>query len=408
MCDCTGNNSIGGNIGGYIGSRAGHALGEAVKFGAKKLFLGGMGAYSLKANSLVNGGGVEATGNVDISPAGPDNIRVTKREYLTDVFTSPTGLADNPSPFNLQSFEINPGLIQTFPWLSTIAQQYEQYELRGLVFEFRPTVSEYNTQGGLGTVMMGTEYDNLDTIWSSKVEFMNAAYSNEGKPTEHIIHGVECAPAESRGLMFVRGQALPSNGDINDFDKGRFYIATQGYGNGTPYRRQNLGSLFVHYDVILLKAQLGGGILQKNVPFVRYNLVSGPTAITAANLFSSAINTFVTGNAAVVTLGGNTLTFPTWGTSGTWSIQHFTNGSAQAYSGLSFTIVGGIIGPNFAIPTTSYADAPASGVVSADTSLSFVIRQTEQVCVLTCTAFGMTGVTGGFLMVTLVPEGFYR
>lgn len=403
MCDCDGSGTLGGRIGGYIGSRVGNLAQTAVK----RLFLSGMGAYKLKSNTLVGGGGIDASGSFDISPAGPDSIKVTKKEYLGDIYTAAATAANSPAPFNLQSFSLNPGLIETFPWLSTLAQQYEQYQMRGLVFEFRPTVSDFNTIGGLGTVMMGTEYDNLDNVWESKIEFMNAAYSNEGKPTEHVLHGVECDPREGgRGLMFVRSQVLPANADLNDFDIGRFYIATQGYSNGATPARQNIGSLFVHYDIVLLKSQLGGGILAKNIPFVKYNVVSA-VAMNFANVFSNTLNVYAYGNSSLATLGGSTLTLPTWGVGGKWLVMGwYNNVSGYVASATNITCAGGTIDTDWWQPTVpiGLAIAPQNGLAGTNNSaFAFLVKQSDPTCVLTAVTFGATGTpVTGFLIVHLI------
>ena len=47
------------------------------------------------------------------------------REYIKDI-TSNIG-------FTNVSFDINPGLVATFPWFAQAAQCFEEYEMRGLV-----------------------------------------------------------------------------------------------------------------------------------------------------------------------------------------------------------------------------------------------------------------------------------
>lgn len=218
----------------------------------KKLRLKGSGEYRLMSNSLVSGGGVELE-NAQIMPAGPRSVRIIYREYLGDVYTHPT----SAGAFNLASYDINPGLVSTFPWLSPIAQQYEQWTPNGIAFEFKSTSSEYVATQALGSVIMATEYDQLDSAFANKQEMLNSAYANEFKPSCDGLHGVECA-REDRPLqiLYVRAQTVPTSGDIRDYDCGRFSIATQGGATANL----NLGSLYVHYDITFRKEQLFNGL----------------------------------------------------------------------------------------------------------------------------------------------------
>lgn len=218
----------------------------------KRLRLKGSGDYRLMSNSLVSGGGVEME-NAQIVPSGPRAIRIIYREYLGDVYTHPT----SAGAFNIASYDINPGLVSTFPWLNPIAQQYEQWTPNGIAFEFKSTSSDYVSTQALGSVIMATEYDQLDSVFANKQEMLNSAYANEFKPSCDGVHGVECA-REDRPLqiLYVRAQTVPSTGDIRDYDCGRFSIATQGGATANL----NLGSLYVHYDITLRKEQLFNGL----------------------------------------------------------------------------------------------------------------------------------------------------
>ena len=61
--------------------------------------------------------------------------------------------------FKIDSYLINAANPKTFPWLSQIAANYEQYDIEGMVFSADALNS---TKTALGTVMMATQYDVLD------------------------------------------------------------------------------------------------------------------------------------------------------------------------------------------------------------------------------------------------------
>jgi len=191
-------------------------------------FFSGSGDYSLQSNSLVNGGGV-ATQSVNISSNGRET-RVVYKEYLQDIYTN-IGVT---GAFDILSFPINPGQIKTFPWLSALAGQFEQWRPNGILFEFVGTASEYSTTFNLGSVIMATEYDVGDGIFQNKAEMLRTAYSNQAPPTKRIVHGIECNPNEMpNSLYFTRMyQGITNPGitpvtDFREYDIGLFSIATE-------------------------------------------------------------------------------------------------------------------------------------------------------------------------------------
>lgn len=190
-------------------------------------------------------------------------IRIRHREYLGEVTTGAT-----IGEFTLQSFRINPADIATFPWLSSIACQFDQYQANGLIFEFISTAVDASTaSASLGSVVMATDYDVLDQAFVSKQQMLQAAYSQEGKTSENQIHGIECDPGELQRTVFYTRQFSSSTAvsfGPRDYDVGIFSIAVQG--GGLP-ANQSIGSLYVHYDFTLLKPQMFGGVAAKQTLF---------------------------------------------------------------------------------------------------------------------------------------------
>lgn len=255
MCDCSGN----------FGQRTGHRLGglaQSAAMGQLKKFKNwsGFGDYQITSNSLVNSVDTSATGPV-IRTDGR-GCHVSYREYLGEVVTGPT-----IGEFNARTWEINPANILTFPWLAPIAQQYDQYKPLGIIFEFRSTATDTTTTAGIGSVMIASEYDVDDPDYSDKRTMMNSAYASETKMSEHMLHGIECAPSERKTIFWTRsiGQTVT---DKKDYDLCKTTVATQG--GGLP-ANQSVGSLYIHYEFQFFKEQLYNGVQAQGNLISAYN-----------------------------------------------------------------------------------------------------------------------------------------
>lgn len=178
-------------------------------------------------------------------------VIIRHKEYIGDIH--PSAVFQN----QLAS-AINPGNFNLFPWLSGIANKFEEYEFRGLIFKYKTmssdTVLATGANTSLGTVMMGTEYDVLDAPFASKVELLNHQYSSSCKPSENMTHPIECARGKNVAThLFVRDYtALPDLTQLGDprlYDLGRFQVATQGMQPGLTPSQNTLGEIWVSYEV---------------------------------------------------------------------------------------------------------------------------------------------------------------
>jgi hypothetical protein len=168
---------------------------------------------------------------------------VCHREYLKD-FTGTVG-------FSLNTFSLNPGLTDTFPWLSSVASSYQEYKFHGLVFEFRSLITDFVTGGAPGVIVMATNY-NADAVpYTSKQQMENSEFAVATKPTINLMHGVECADKQTiLPQRYVRSGAVPPGQDLRLYDHGTFQFATA----SNPI--QNLGELWVSYCVEFFKPVL--------------------------------------------------------------------------------------------------------------------------------------------------------
>lgn len=233
-----------------VGRTVGSALGLG-DFGAGigsvvgKLF--GSGAYTLQTNSIMSGALDGASMPPNFSSAGSSEaLRVREREYLCDVTSSTAFTLAN-------AFRLNPGSARTFPWLSKVAANFDQWSPNGIVFEFRTTSTDYASTSALGTVILATNYDARDQPFTNKQLMENSAYADSVKPSASMIHGIECSLLERpTRLLYVLSDTVydPTQTADNRFnDLGNFFYATV----GNTSDGSSLGELWITYDVSFYK-----------------------------------------------------------------------------------------------------------------------------------------------------------
>lgn len=248
---------VGSALGSSYAGKGGGVLGE--KLGSYLHYIGkifGSGDYitsadQVKYNVLVN------DSQIPQFVSSKNTVHIRHREFLGDILSSSTIGA-----FNIQNFSINPGVQTSFPWLSQVCGgSFQQYRINGMVFEYRTMSADAlnSTNTALGSVIMATDYDSTDSLFTSKSQMENTEFGVSCKPSHSMIHAIECARTEtSITELYVRNGAPPANADQRLYDLGRFSIATTGF----QAANINLGELWVSYDVTLFKSvQKAPGIL---------------------------------------------------------------------------------------------------------------------------------------------------
>lgn len=228
----------GGLMGGLPGATKGLSAGAALSSAL------GFGDYKVRVNSLIHPSMDDQVPNVG---NGRGSIRVRHREYLGDVFGSKN--------FHNLSYQINPANQNTFPWLSQIALNFEQWRPLGMIFEFRTMSSDtqISTSTALGTVVLATEYNSLAPGFVSKQSMENSQFVVSTKPSCSVMHPIECDLSQTPNQpLYVR---LPSSssGDARLYDLGNFQIATQ----GMLVDDSNQGELWLSYDIEFYKPIIG-------------------------------------------------------------------------------------------------------------------------------------------------------
>lgn len=258
-------------------------------------------------------------------------VVIRHREYIADVISSSVA-----GQFKVDTYPINPGMSQTFPWLSTIAAGFEEYVITGMVFEFRSTCSDAiasSTNLALGTVGLATQYDPLNPTFNNMQQLLAYEYAQQCKVSENAIHMIECARNQTPVTqLYVRTGSQPANSDIRLYDWGTFSIATSGL-QGTSV---NLAQCWVSYEILLLKPKLSVQALQGGLSFKAMSTSS----VVQNNPLGTAWSYSPANNLAVTLANTGVITFPATAQPVSYLISlnwnNFT-AMAAAFSNMSFT-----------------------------------------------------------------------
>jgi len=147
--------------------------------------------------------------------------------------------------FAATRFMVNPGIPATFPWLSGIASQWQQYKFHRLSFRY---VTRCATTT-IGTVILSPEYNPNDPPPTDEQQAAN---------TQDAVSDVSWANLDCRmdvPAMFplgprkmIRSAIIPA--DLVVYDAGAFFMCTVEQSGATA-----IGKLYADYDVELFVPQ---------------------------------------------------------------------------------------------------------------------------------------------------------
>jgi len=235
----------------YVGSllrKAGNYAGSFVTGGAiPEIF--GSGSYHMKQNVLW-----DSNSQVPMMGGTGNSLNIRHREFVTTIGSNQ----------GTTTFTINPGNGTVFRWLAAVASNFEEYSLKGLIFEFKSTsataiVSGTNT--AMGTVSMAFQYraDSLPPV--SRQALLSEMWAVDTICSGNCIMPVECSPRENPlSRLYIRSfpDNIPAGSDIKTFDLGRLSVRSDGQQNG---QSNVLGELWVSYDIQLFKPTLVPGLI---------------------------------------------------------------------------------------------------------------------------------------------------
>ena len=198
----------------------------------------GMGAYSVRANSLT-----QTVPDVVNSKLKEGATIVRHKEYICDIVGA-TGWTSS------KSIPLNPALSTSFPWLSQVAGAYEEWEPLGILFEFVTTsgnaVASNNTS--LGEVIISSDYNTYNASPTTKQQQLNQVFSVSTVPSCSAIHAIECDPRQNQNARFYTRTGA-SSAPLTATDLCTTTVAVQ----GQQVAGATLGELWVTYEIALYK-----------------------------------------------------------------------------------------------------------------------------------------------------------
>lgn len=359
--------AIGGTLGGYAGKSpagaslipAGALAGALIGGGSHIL---GMGDYQVTKNSLM-----VSEGNDPPHMANSAKYNIFRhREFLGNVTGS--------TSFSVTAYPLNPGMVQSFPWFSSIANNYVSYKPRGIVFEFKSTSADAlnSTNTALGKVMMCTQYNVNQPAFVNSSQMLNYDKCTSGKPACSLLHPVECDPRQLPYREFnVRHGAIPSGQDARLYDMGTMYLATEGM-----QAAATIGELWISFEFELLTPTMVGGAGET----VLTDSWKATTGITTSKYFGSSVTPSST-NSLGVTLAATTITFPSYIVQGEYIINYLVAGGSTAVTAPTFTATSGC-----SIVSGANNDIPGAGSTSTSVARILVVKITAASAVITLSA----------------------
>lgn len=154
------------------------------------------------------------------------------REYIQDV----AGSVD----FANFQLAVNPGMEETFPWLSTIASRFETYSFHNLIFRYE--TSRASTTAG--NVMLAIDYDAADAEPADKTQFMTYEGATRSVTWQECVNISSLENLSKYKERYVRSDTLAANLDIKTYDVGTLNVGTSGQTDVTV-----VGELYVEYYV---------------------------------------------------------------------------------------------------------------------------------------------------------------
>jgi hypothetical protein len=174
-------------------------------------------------------------------------FRVVRTEYVLTVYNY---TANN---FAITAKPINPGFSDAFPWLSQIALSYEYYRVNSITWKYIPTCNATTN----GQVLLSFDTDSADETPQNKSQMsendpfaMTSAWSGTILPLRKSH-----TSAHNNGKLLNRDGNVPANYDINLYDLGRLYVATEGVAANTA-----VGDVWVDYDIDFMIPQQNNDI----------------------------------------------------------------------------------------------------------------------------------------------------
>lgn len=218
-----------------VSDSIGNIAGKASAYIGKWL---GFGDYTINKNTIIGAGGT-----VPSMHSTNDGLVVRHREYIGDLFSSTT--------FATNTIPLNPGLIDSYPWLSKIACCFQQYKILGAVVQFIPQTSDaLSTGGSLGNVTLAAQYRTDQPAYPSMTMALESEFAVSGVPSEPLVLAIECDPRLSAyNSWYVRSAPQDTNEDVKTFD----FVSLNILVSSNPVALTVLGQIWISYEIELMR-----------------------------------------------------------------------------------------------------------------------------------------------------------
>jgi len=284
-----------------------HAINQRIRGMAsgQGMYTAGTGAYKqprVVRNNLITGSD-GAIPRFSSSNDETGDVIISHREYISDIFANAS-----TTNFSVQSFPLNAGMTSSFPYLSQLGCNFEEFDLVQCMYTYRPTCSDNQSTAGLGTIAIATIYNASKPDFSDKQTIMEYAHSNSAKITSGLQHGVECDDAKRSGTAekYIRSGPLGINEDLNQYDFGKINVAV--CGTAASIANQTIGELWVSYTVKLRKCKLFSNLGQNIKKEVFYS--TSPTVLKPFATGSTYKHIDSNIGIKLSSTAGSTFTFP--------------------------------------------------------------------------------------------------
>lgn len=172
-----------------------------------------------------------AMGSSSMNPRNTNDYPVHNIERICEIGVSEfTGI---------KRYQINPGLMTTFPWLSNIAGSFDRYIFKRLIFRYKPTCPTTTT----GQVVFAWDYDALDPIPRNNREMCQETFWKAISPWQSTSFAI---PGVNKNL-YTRN-AVIAGSDLKTYDIGQLFISVDVDADAVGY-------IEAEYDVVLKDKQ---------------------------------------------------------------------------------------------------------------------------------------------------------
>ncbi|BBD13996.1 p41 protein [Gentian virus A] len=195
-------------------------------------------------------------------------VTISHRELVGQFSNSAALVVNGGVTGNL--YRVNPSNPLLFPWLQTLASNFDQYKFDNLRLQFVPMCASTET----GRVAIYFDKDSQDPEPIDRIELANMRHLSETAPWCEASLQIPCDGVK----RFMNDNTTV---DPKLVDLGQVGLATYG-GAGT----NAVGDMFIHYTVTFFEPQPSSGMIETDQ--------SGLGSVDAGPLFTSVVTTTTT------------------------------------------------------------------------------------------------------------------